>query len=165
MLHKHLWVTIFWSPGGNIWLFLAVLFWVGGTCDTRAVYLIVGVVPSDFSLLFGFAAKFEVVATFYCTWILEGLKWVKSQPTLNTMSSSCCSTTQPCPILCDPVDCSTPDFPVLQHLPELLKLMSIGSEIPSNHLIFCCPLLLLSSIFPSIRVFSNESTLHIRWPK
>ena len=47
----------------------------------------------------------------------------------------------------------------------LLKLMSIESVMPSNHLILCCPLLLLLSIFPSIRVFSNESTLHIRWPK
>ena len=48
---------------------------------------------------------------------------------------------------------------------SLLKLMSIESVIPSNHLILCCPLLLLSSIFPSIRVFSNESALHVRWPK
>ena len=48
---------------------------------------------------------------------------------------------------------------------SLLKLMSIESVMPSNHLIFCCPLLLLPSIFPSIRVFSNESVLHIRWPK
>ena len=46
-----------------------------------------------------------------------------------------------------------------------LKLMSIVSVIPSNHLILCRPLLLLTSIFPSIRVFSNESALHIRWPK
>ena len=48
---------------------------------------------------------------------------------------------------------------------SLLKLISIKSEMPSNHLIFCCPLLLLPSIFPSIRVFSNESILCIRWPK
>ena len=48
---------------------------------------------------------------------------------------------------------------------SLLKLMSIGSVMPSNHLILCCPLLLLPSIFPSIRVFSNDSVLHIRWPK
>ena len=48
---------------------------------------------------------------------------------------------------------------------SLLKLMSIESVIPSNHLILCCPLLLMPSIFPSIRVFSNESVLHIRWPK
>ena len=48
---------------------------------------------------------------------------------------------------------------------SLLKLMSIASVMPSNHLILWCPLLLLPSIFPSIRVFSNESALHIRWPK
>src|SRR5574337_824720 len=47
---------------------------------------------------------------------------------------------------------------------NLLKLMSIESVMPSNHLILCHPLFLLSSIFPSIRVFSNESALHIRWP-
>ena len=48
---------------------------------------------------------------------------------------------------------------------SLLKLMSIESVMPSSHLILCCPLCLLPSIFPSIRVFSNESTVHIRWPK
>ena len=48
---------------------------------------------------------------------------------------------------------------------SLPKLMSIQSVMPSNHLIVCCPLLLLPSIFPSIRVFSNESALHMRWPK
>ena len=48
---------------------------------------------------------------------------------------------------------------------SLLKLMSIESVMPSSHLIFCCPLLLLPSTFPSIRVFSNGSVLHVRWPK
>ena len=48
---------------------------------------------------------------------------------------------------------------------SLPKLMSIESVMPSNHLILCCPLLLSPSIFPSIRIFSNESVLHIRWPK
>ena len=48
---------------------------------------------------------------------------------------------------------------------SLLKLMSIESVMPSNHLILCCPLLFLPSIFPSIRVYSNESALHMRWPK
>ena len=48
---------------------------------------------------------------------------------------------------------------------NLLKFMSIQSVIPSNHLILCCPLLLLPSVFPSIRVFSNEAALPIRWPK
>ena len=63
------------------------------------------------------------------------------------------------------MNCSTPGFPVHHQLPELLKLMSIELVMPSNHLILCRPLLLLPSIFPSIRVFSNESALCIRWPK
>ena len=62
------------------------------------------------------------------------------------------------------MDCSTQGLPV-HHSQNLLKLMSIESVMPSNHLIFCDPLHLLPSIFPSIRVFSNESALHIRWPK
>ena len=54
----------------------------------------------------------------------------------------------------------------LSFIPQsLLKLMSTESAMPSNHLILCRPLLLLPSIFPSIRVFSNELALHIRWPK
>ena len=64
-----------------------------------------------------------------------------------------------------PMDCSTTGLPVHYQLPELLKLMSIESVMPSDHLILCCPLLLLPSIFPSIRVFSNESVLCIWWPK
>ena len=63
------------------------------------------------------------------------------------------------------MDCSTPGFPVLHCLHSLLKFMSIKSMMVSNHLIFCCPLLLLHSIFPSVRVFSNELALCIRWPK
>ena len=63
------------------------------------------------------------------------------------------------------MNCRTPAFPVLHHLPSFLKLMSIESVMPSNHLILCHPLLLLPSIFPSIRAFSNELTLRIRWPK
>ena len=77
----------------------------------------------------------------------------------------CCSVTQSCPTLCDPVDCSMPGFPVLYHLLEFVQTLGIESVMPSNHLILCHPLLLLPSIFPSIRVFSNESALHIRWPK
>ena len=58
-----------------------------------------------------------------------------------------------------------PDLPVLTNSWNLLKLMSIESVMPSNHLILCHPLLLLSSIYPSIRVFFNESVLLIRWPQ
>ena len=75
------------------------------------------------------------------------------------------SVAQSCQILCDPMDCSTPGFPSVPNSQSLLRLMSIELVIPSNHLIICRPLLLLPSIFPSIRVFSNESVLHIRWPK
>ena len=62
------------------------------------------------------------------------------------------------------MDCSTPGFPVHHHSWSLFKPMSIKLVMPSNHLILCCPLLLPPSIFPSIRVFSNESVLRIRWP-
>ena len=60
------------------------------------------------------------------------------------------------------MDYSTPGLPVHHQLQSLLKLMCIESVMPSNHLILCCPLL-LPSIFPSIRIFSNESVLRIRW--
>ena len=60
------------------------------------------------------------------------------------------------------MDCSTPGFPVLRHLSELAKLMSTESVMPSNHLFLYCSLLLLPSVFPSIRIFSNESTLRLK---
>ena len=63
------------------------------------------------------------------------------------------------------MDCSTLGLPVHHHSWSLLKLTSIESVMPSNHLIFCCPLRLLPSIFPRTRVFSKESVLRIRWPK
>ena len=69
--------------------------------------------------------------------------------------------------LCDPMDCSMPGFPIHhQSSKSSLRLMSIELMMPSYHLILCCPLPFLpSSVFPSIRVFSNESVLRIRWPK
>ena len=63
------------------------------------------------------------------------------------------------------MECNMPGFPDLHYPWNLLKLMSIESMMPSNYLILCCPLLLLLSIFPNTRVFSNESALCIRWPK
>ena len=72
---------------------------------------------------------------------------------------------QSCPTLCSPMDCSTPGFPSITNSQSLLKLMSIESVMPSNHLLLCCPLLLLPSILVSIRAFSDESVLRIRWPK
>ena len=67
--------------------------------------------------------------------------------------------------LCNPMNCSTPGLPVQHQLPESTQTMSIVSVMPSSHLILSRPLFLLSSIFPSIRVFSSESALRIRWPK
>ena len=75
------------------------------------------------------------------------------------------SVTQSCLTLCNPMNHSTPGFPVHHQLQSPPKLMSIKSVMPFNHLILCWPLLLLPSIFPSIRVFSNESALRMRWPK
>ena len=75
-----------------------------------------------------------------------------------------------CPTLCNLTDCSTPGFPVHHQLPEFTQthVHRVGDAIlssPTPHLILCHPLLPLPSIFPSIRVFSNESDLRIRWPK
>ena len=75
------------------------------------------------------------------------------------------SVAQLCQTLCNPMDCSTPGLPVHHQLQEPTQTMSIESVMPSNHLILCRPLLFPRSIFPSIRIFSNEPVLHIRWPK
>ena len=70
-----------------------------------------------------------------------------------------------CPTLCDPKYRSTCQASLsITNAQSLLKLMSIESVMPSNHLILCCPLLHQPSIFPGIRIFSNKSVLHIRWP-
>ena len=74
------------------------------------------------------------------------------------------SVSQSCPTLCDPMIRSPPGLPVHHQLRSLPKLTSIESVMPSNHLILCRPLL-LPPILPSIRVFSIESALHMRWPK
>ena len=75
------------------------------------------------------------------------------------------SVDQSCLTLCNPMNCSTPASLSIINFGSLLKLMPIESVMPSSHLILCCPLLLLTPFPPSLRVFSNESTLHMRWPK
>ena len=75
------------------------------------------------------------------------------------------SVAQSCPTLCNPMNRSTPGLPVITNSRSSLRLTSIKSVMPSSHLILCRPLLLLPPIPPSIRVFSNESTLRMRWPK
>ena len=76
----------------------------------------------------------------------------------------CCWVDQSCLTLCNAMDCSTPGLPVPHHLRSLPKFMSTASVMPSSHLILWHPLL-LPSIFPSVRDFSSESAVHIRWPK
>ena len=74
------------------------------------------------------------------------------------------SVTQSCPTLCDPMNCSMPSLSITNSRSSL-RLTSIESVTRPSHLILCCPLLLLPPIPPSIRVFSNESSLPMRWPK
>ena len=77
----------------------------------------------------------------------------------------CYSVTESCLTLCNPMNCSMPGFPPSLISQNLLKLRSIALVMPSNHLILCHPLFLLPSFFVSIKVFSNESPLCIRWAK
>jgi len=81
-----------------------------------------------------------------------------------TTSVQLSSVTQLCLTLCDPMDCRTPGFPVHHQYLELAQT-HVASLMASNQLILCHPLLLLPSIFPSTRVFSKQSVLHIMWPK
>ena len=91
--------------------------------------------------------------------------WATWETQVRFSSVQFSSVAQSCPTLCNPMNHSMPGLPVHHQLPDLPKLMSVESVMPSNHLILCRPLLLLPSIFPNIRVFSNKSALYIRWPK
>ena len=92
------------------------------------------------------------------------LEW-PTQEMIGFSSVQFSSVAQWCLTLCDPMNRSMPGLPVHHQLQSSLRLTSIESVMPSSHLILCRPLLLLPSIFPRIRVFSNESVLCIRWPK
>ena len=90
---------------------------------------------------------------------------LQSSLSVHARSLQFSSVAQSCPTLCDPMNRSTPGLLSITNSQSSLKLISIESVMPSSHLILCRPLLLLPPIPPSIRVFSNESTLHMRWPK
>ena len=96
---------------------------------------------------------------------LSRIDQLKCNNLLKDVSIQFSSVAQSCRTLCDPMNCSTPGLPVITNSRSSLGLTSIESVMPSSHLILCCPLLLLPPIPPSIRVFSNESTLCMRWPK
>ena len=106
----------------------------------------------------------------FCSAEINTTLWSNYPPNkkkLKNKSILVCSVTKSCPTLCNPVDCSKPGFPVLHCLPEFAQthVQLRWWCYLTNHLILCHPLLVLPSIFPSIRVFSNESALRIRWPK
>ena len=83
----------------------------------------------------------------------------------NNITNQIRSVAQSCPTLCDPMNRSTQGLSVHHQLPEFTQTHIHRPVMPSSHLILCRPLVLLPPISPSIRVFSNESTLHMRWPK
>ena len=99
--------------------------------------------------------------------VLPEVDWFSLHLSLCTSAGHCCccSDAQACPTLCIPMDCSMPASLSFTISWSFLKLMSTELMMASNHLILCHPLLLLPSTFPSIRVFSSELTLHVRWPK
>ena len=88
--------------------------------------------------------------------------WASKKTTSSVQFSS---VTQSCPTVCNPMDCSMPGFPALHYLPEFTQTHVHWVDDATTISSSCQPLLLLPSTFPSIRVFSNESALHIRWPK
>ena len=103
-------------------------------------------------LEFGFFSNSNLVSNMF-PWV-DNIKILYSSLSVSLVSQSCLT-------LWDPMDCSTPGLPVHHQLPEVTQthVHRVGDAI------LCCPLLLLPSIFPRIRVFSHESVLHIRWPK
>ena len=92
-------------------------------------------------------------------------QWFSSFSWFSYCSVQFSSVAQSCLTLCNPMNCRTPGLPVHQNSQSSLRLTSVKSVMPSSHLILCHPLLLLPPIPPSIRVFSNESSLLMRWPK
>ena len=103
----------------------------------------------------------------WCSSLWKTVGWVlyKAKHRIAISLVQFSSVAQSCLTLCDPMDWNTPGLPLHHQLLEFTQLTSIESVMPSSHLILCHPLLLLPSIFPSCRVFSNESVLCIRWPK
>ena len=93
------------------------------------------------------------------------MRYYHTPVSMDIISVQFSSVTQSCPTLRDPMNHSTPGLLSITNSQSLPRPMSIELVMPSIHLIFCHPLLLLPPILPSIRVFSNESTLRMRWPK
>ena len=126
-------------------------------------------VSKGMSVLFNMLSRFIIAFLSRNKCLL--ISWLKSLSTVILEPKERKSVTQfssvahSCLTLCDVMDCIKPGLPVHPQLSNLLKFMSIELAMPSNNFILRSPLLLPPSIFPSIRVFSNESTLHMRWSK
>ena len=129
--------------------------------------------PKCGSCYIGTALKLFIIQL-YGTYLVQGtlfsnkyriLKQIQCYRMASKTVSQFSSVAQSCLTLCDPMNRSTPGLPVHHQFLESNQTHVHVLLMPSNHLILCCPLLLLSSIFPRIRVFSNESALRIRWSK
>ena len=141
--------------------FIYVFIFVPLDCKWSFTTLGIYMWYKDFYTLYPFSyihAYTSLSKFFFCYWWLAGQTPCYCSYQFSSVAQSCLT-------LCDPMDCSMPASLSITNSQSLLKLISTESMMLSNHLILCCPLLLLPSIFPSIRVFSNESVLHIRWPK
>ena len=101
------------------------------------------------------------------TWTTHDIPPFSCAPCWELTESQFSSVAQSCSTLSDPINCSTPGFPVHHQLLDIAQthVHRVSQLMPSNHLILCFPLFLLPSIFPSIRVFSSELFLCIMWPK
>ena len=108
--------------------------------------------------------KYEDAKTFYCEGTSRPPREAVHAQHIKVEFTKVSSVAQSCLMLCEPMNLSRPGLPVHSQLQEFIQTHVLESVMPSNHLILCRPLL-LPSVFPSIRVFSNESVLHIRWPK
>ena len=122
---------------------------------------------APWSLEVAFSPQRKICKKSQCVW-----RWLSHSGSGDKLQNVSCflgpvqfsSVAQSCPTLCDPINRSTPGLPVPTNSRSSLRLTSIESVMPSSHLILCRPLL-LPPIPPSITVFSNESTLLMRWPK
>ena len=113
-------------------------------------------------LIHGWGAKIHMSCSVYQKWVIS---WFCSKPPVTSLGHSSVQSPSCVQLFVTPRTAARQAFLSITNSWSLPKLMSIESAVLSNHLILCCPLLLMSSIFPSIRVISNELVLRIRWPK
>ena len=138
--------------------------------ENNSFLLYLGLPPMDARFWLSQKSRFslELMKWWYSDLLISLLRICTAWVNLWPLTSSCfCLVTQSCLTLCNPMDWSTPGFPVHHHPLELAQthVQWVGDAIQQRWDILCCPLLFLLSICPSIRVFSNELALHIRWSK